>query len=159
MGSVCVGPGITSFLIPRYSLQDITLCQTDLLSNLCLYTNALGVAECSSISSGCLSGAGMTFVCILRTEQAAYGMRGFSLSFASLQHILLFFLFLFFFPTALINYFLMCWFLPEKHWEGLGFFWGFWQRGVWKRLKSGLRNVYLRKIWLTEFLWAGTLLL
>lgn len=35
----------------------------------------------------------MSFVCILRTEQAARGMRGFSLSFASIQHILLFFSF------------------------------------------------------------------
>lgn len=40
-----------------------------------------------------------------------------------------------------------------------GSFWGFWQRGVWKRLKSGLGNVYPSKIWLREFLWASTLLL
>lgn len=35
----------------------------------------------------------MSFVCILRTEQAARGMRGFSPSFASVQHILLFLFF------------------------------------------------------------------
>lgn len=59
----------------------------------------------------------MSFVCILRTEKAAWGKRDLNLSFASIQHILFFF---FSFP-ALINYFLMCWFLPEKCWGFLRF--------------------------------------
>lgn len=46
----------------------------------------------------------MSFVCILRTEKAAWGKRDLSLSFASIQHILFF---SFSFP-ALINDFLMC---------------------------------------------------
>lgn len=50
-----------------------------------------GAVGCFSISPGCLSGAGMSFVCILRTEKAAWGKRDLSLSFASIQHILFFF--------------------------------------------------------------------
>ena len=46
-----------------------------------------------------------------------------------------------FFSPALINYFLMCWFLPEKHWEFLRF----WQRGLWKRLKSWIRECLSEK--------------
>lgn len=59
----------------------------------------------------------------LRRQPVGWGLR---VCFASIQNIL-------FSPPALINYFLMCRFLPEKHWE---FLW-FW---LWKRLKSWIRE-------------------
>lgn len=104
-----------------------------------------GAVGCFSISPGCLSGAGMSFVCILRTEKAAWGKRDFSLSFASIQHILFFFSFSF---PALINDFLMCWFLPEKRWGFLRF----WQRGLWKRLKSWIGECQSERIKSLQFI-------
>lgn len=77
----------------------------------------------------------MSFVCILRTEQAVHGMRGFSLNFASIQHILL--LFFLFFPLLHSLITSSC---ADSCLRNTGGFWGFWLRGVWKRLKIWSRE-------------------
>ena len=107
-----------------------------------------GVVECFSISSGCLSGAGMSFVCILRTEEAACGMRGLSLNFASIQHFFFFFLLLSLITSSCAGSCL----------RNTGNFWGFDREDSGKGYNPELGNVYLRKIWLTKFLLSSTLL-
>lgn len=109
-----------------------------------LYTNAPGSLQAVCQELQCL-------VCILRAEQAACGMRGFSLNFASIQHILLF---IFSLLHSLITS--SCADSCLRNTEVLRFL----TERTLKNVKIWIRECFsnLRKIWLTEFFWAGTLL-
>lgn len=121
MDHVHVGPGITSFLIPRYSVQDTppTLYQTDFLSK-CGFTQMPSPGGCWMLQHLFRLFVRSWNVFCLHPEDWAGSPwdEGFQSQFCLYSaHSS----FLFFPPPALINYFLMCWFLPEKHWEFLRF--------------------------------------
>lgn len=155
MDHVHVGPGITSFLIPRYSVQDTppTWYQTDFLSN-CGFTQMPSPGGCWMLQHLFRLFVRSWNVFCLHPEDWAGSPwdEGFQSQFCLYSAHSSFF----FFPLLHSLITSSC---AGSCLRNTGSFWGFWQRGVWKRLKSGLGNVYPSKIWLREFLWTSTLLL